>query len=112
MSNPTAISPRPVSLVTIVFVLALFGAFALLVSRYYHPSAIPPENQRAENLPKDGSLDWKATPETRKQALAELREKQIKQANSYGWVDQKAGVVQLPIERAMELTVEKYGAKK
>jgi hypothetical protein len=40
-----------------------------------------------------------------------LREQQAKQLNSYGWVDQKAGIVRLPIERAMELTVEKYGAK-
>jgi hypothetical protein len=110
MSNPTALSPRPVSLVTIVFVLALFGAFAFLVSRYYHPMAIAPQNQSAENLPKD--LAWKATPGSRREALATLREKQAKQAVSYGWVDQKTGVVQLPIERAMELTVERYGAKK
>ena len=112
MSNPTAISPRPVSLVTIVFVLALFGAFALLVSHYYTPTATAPQNQQAENLPKDGSLAWKATPASRKQALADLRTKQAKQAASYGWVDQKAGIVQLPIERAMELTVQQYGPKK
>ncbi len=112
MSNPTAISPRPVSLVTIVFVLVLFAAFGLLVSRYYHPSAVAPYNQQAENMPKDGSLDWKATPASRKKARLDLLEKQTKQGTSYGWVDQKAGVVQLPIERAMELTVQQYGAKK
>ena len=112
MSNPTAQSPRPVSLVTIIFVLALFATFAFLVSRYYHPTATAPQNQQAENLPKDGSLDWKATPASRQKALAALREKQAKQAASYAWVDQKAGVVQLPIERAMELTVQLYGAKK
>ena len=110
MSDTTAQSPRPVSLVTTLFVLALFATFAVLVSRYYHPAAIAPQNQAAENLPKD--LAWKATPATRKQALAELREKQSKQAASYAWVDQKAGVVQLPIERAMELTAQHYGAKK
>jgi hypothetical protein len=27
------------------------------------------------------------------------------QLNSYGWVDQKAGVAHIPIERAMELTI-------
>jgi hypothetical protein len=124
MSNPTAISPRPVvasregisgharpvSLVTIVFVGALFAAFAFLVSRYYKPTATAPQNQQAENLPKD--LEWKATPASRKKTLTELREKQAKQATSYAWVDQKAGVVQLPIERAMELTAQQYGAKK
>ena len=133
MSNPTALTPRPVvasregtttlemftgtagharpvSLVTIVFVGALFAAFAFLVSRYYHPAAVAPQNQQAENLPKD--LEWKATPASRKKALVELREKQVQQAASYAWVDQKAGVVQLPIERAMELTAQRYGAKK
>lgn len=110
MSNPTAITPRPVSLVTIVFVLALFAAFAFLVSRYYHPAAVAPQNQQAENLPKD--LEWKATPASRHEALVTLREKQAKQAATYAWVDQKAGVVQLPIERAMELTAQRYGAKK
>ena len=110
MSNPSSISPRPVSLVTIAFVLALFAAFALLVSRYYKPTAAAPQNQAAENLPKD--LEWKSTPATRQKALADLREKQAKQAASYAWVDQKAGVVQLPLARAMELTVQQYGAKK
>ena len=110
MSDTTAPSPRPVSLVTTLFVLALFAIFAVVVSRYYQPAAIAPQNQAAENLPKD--LAWKATPASRKDALIALREKQAKQAATYAWVDQKAGVVQLPIERAMELTVERYGAKK
>jgi hypothetical protein len=110
MSDLTAPSPRPVSLVTITFVFVLFAAFAFVVSHYYAPSATAPQNQQAENLPKD--LAWKATPATRKQTLTELRENQAKQAANYAWVDQKAGVVQLPIERAMELTVERYGAKK
>jgi len=38
--------------------------------------------------------------------------KQEKQAASYGWVDRKAGIVQVPIERAMELVVQDYSAKK
>lgn len=32
---------------------------------------------------------------------------QEKQLNSYGWVDKTAGVAHIPIERAMELTVER-----
>src|SRR5215813_671573 len=32
---------------------------------------------------------------------------QEKQLNSYGWVDEKAGVAHIPIERAMELTVSR-----
>lgn len=110
MSDLAAPTPRPVSTITIVFVLALFASFAFVVSRYYVPTATAPQNQPAENFPKD--LAWKATPASRKQALVELREKQARQAGAYAWIDQKAGVVQLPIERAMDLTVERYGAKK
>jgi hypothetical protein len=32
---------------------------------------------------------------------------QEKQLNSYGWVDETAGVAHIPIERAMELTVQR-----
>ena len=101
---------RPVSLVTTLFIFALFGLFAWVVVRYYHPTAVAPQNSVAENLPKE--LAWKATPATRKEALKELRAKQAAQASAYAWVDQKAGVVQVPIERAMQLTAEKYGPKK
>ena len=41
-----------------------------------------------------------------------LRNQQAQQATSYGWVDQKAGVVRLPVQRAMELTAERYSTKK
>jgi hypothetical protein len=33
--------------------------------------------------------------------------RQESQLNSYGWVDEKAGVAHIPIERAMELTVQR-----
>ena len=109
MSDPTH-PARPVSLVTTLFILALLGLFGWFVARLYSPAPATPQNQVAENLPKE--LAWKATPATRAQALADLRQKHAEQAASYAWVDQKAGVVQLPIERAMQLTAEKYGSKK
>jgi hypothetical protein len=34
------------------------------------------------------------------------REARKKQLGSYGWVDRKAGVVRIPIERAMELSAQ------
>jgi hypothetical protein len=110
MSDTTANSPRPVALITTLFIFALAGVGLAVVKHYYNSDAAAPQNSPAENLPKD--LAWKATPATRKQALAELREKQAKQATTYAWVDEKAGIVQLPIDRAMQLTVERYGAKK
>ena len=41
------------------------------------------------------------------QDLEQLRRKQQELLNSYGWVDRDAGVVRIPIERAMDLVGEK-----
>lgn len=116
MSETTASSPataataRPVSLITTIFILGLLTVFLFVVRHFYVPTTVAPQNAAAENLPKE--LQWKATMASRRATLNELRAQQAKQASSYAWVDQKAGVVQLPIERAMELTVQQYGAKK
>jgi hypothetical protein len=42
----------------------------------------------------------------RVEKLAKLREENEKTLHSYAWADKDKGVVQIPIERAMELTVE------
>ena len=110
MSDPSTPIPRPVSLVAIValfVLLSLFGVVTVRVYTHHRPAA--PQNEAPENLTKD--LQWKATPESRKAALLDLRKKQAEQAASYAWVDQKKGIVQLPVERAMELIVEEHGAK-
>lgn len=39
--------------------------------------------------------------------LAELRAAEEAQLSSYGWVDRQAGVIRIPIERAIELTAER-----
>jgi hypothetical protein len=41
--------------------------------------------------------------------LANVRSKAKKEAEAYAWVDQTAGVVRLPISRAMELLVDRKG---
>ena len=51
------------------------------------------------------------TSEQRKTALAELRANEAKVATGYAWVDQSKGVVQLPIDRAIELTLSDLEAK-
>ena len=110
MSDPSASPARPVSLLKIGFILALLAAFPLVVRHFYVPAGLAPQQAAAENLPKE--LEWKATSASRRAALNELRAQQARQAGAYAWIDQKAGVVQLPIERAMELTVQSHGAKK
>lgn len=110
MSDSSAHSPRPVALITTLFIFAVVATGWVLVSRLYDPTSTSAQNAVAENLPKE--LAWKATPATRKQALGELREKHAQQATSYAWIDKNTGVVQLPIERAMQLTAAQYGSKK
>jgi hypothetical protein len=111
MTDPDTPAPRPVSLVTVVSIFILLSLFGILVERVYLPGRpAAPQNDPPDNLSKD--MAWKATPTTRRAYLAELRKKQAEQAASYGWVDQKAKVVQLPIERAMELIVQENGGAK
>ena len=110
MSEHAENPARPVSLFTIVLLLAVSAAFLVVVRYLYHPAPIAVFNAAPDNLSKD--WEWRATAVARRKALADLREKETQQASSYAWIDQKAGIVQLPIERAMELTARQYSAKK
>src|SRR5581483_549138 len=113
MSDPTTTPARPVSLFTIVFLFVLFGAFFLVVRRYYHAPTAPVYAQEAENFNKDKSkdLEWRTNRDTRRAYLNETRKETAQEATTYGWVDKDKGVVRLPLDRAMELTAQKYGRK-
>ncbi len=85
---------EPNSQLTIV-VIAVF-AFALvacvfLLQAYFYRS------EDEENVVKVVAI----APEE----LAQARAQQLEQLGSYRWVDRKAGVVGIPIDRAMELVV-------
>jgi hypothetical protein len=41
------------------------------------------------------------------QDLSHLRQDEDEKLNSYGWVDQKAGIARIPIDRAMDLLLQK-----
>src|SRR5258708_24987121 len=53
--------------------------------------------------------------EDERDQINHIRLGEEEQLNSYGWTDEKAGVVRIPIERAMELTAQRglpvYSAK-
>jgi hypothetical protein len=98
-------SAKPVSaprapLVTILAVFFLFALFVFAVWWIYVP--------RHTGAFADDGIHTAAQ---RKKNLAELRAKHAAQITSYAWVDQKAGVVQLPLARAEELTIQKYAKK-
>lgn len=70
-----------------------FAIFVLILVVAYLP-------QKPEPLP-EGML----TSAQRSERLTEMRAKEHAAATTYGWADQSNGVVRLPIERAMELTL-------
>lgn len=90
------------------------------LNRYFqaHQPAQSPLNQTAEGDTRDlqkSKVDEKIKNtfpqpllETdERNELNDFRTEEAKQLNSYGWVDQKAGVVHIPIERAMQLVAER-----
>lgn len=94
-------TPKSASLVTVLAVLACSALFLLVVYYVYAPRVTGP-------FQGDGIR----TAEQRKENLAKLRAHEHEAATTYGWVDQKAGVIRLPLERAKELTLRHYAAGK
>ncbi len=86
--------------VTFAAAVGGFAIFALILTIAYLP-------KRPDPLPEGAR-----TPEQRAQLLQELRAKEQKAVQTYGWVDQQAGVVQLPLDRAVELTIQELNARK
>jgi hypothetical protein len=80
-----------------------------VIRYFYHPTTTAAFNATPENMGKD--LEWKASAESRRKTLKEVRDAEGQKASGYAWIDQKAGVVQLPINRAMELTLRDLAAK-
>jgi hypothetical protein len=88
------------SLISVLAVFTLFALFLAVVYYVYVP-------RRTGTFAGDGVR----SSDDRKKTLLELQQKGQSQATTYGWVDQGKGVVQLPLDRAMELTVQQYAAK-
>src|SRR5687768_1457495 len=109
MNDTPVIPARPVSLFTVVSLFAVFAAFLLVIRYFYEPATTSAFNAAPDNISKD--LEWRANSANRRQTLKQLRETEAKQSSGYGWIDQTAGVVRLPIERAMELTAKDLAAK-
>ncbi|TAG32987.1 MAG: hypothetical protein EAZ36_01465 [Verrucomicrobia bacterium] len=58
-----------------------------------------------------GNGEGVRSPAERKAALAELQGTAKTKASTYGWVDKDAGVVRLPIDRAIEIYLQEKKAK-
>ena len=92
--------PHRTPVFTTLLVLVCMAVFGWLARKVYAPHARVVEK-----------IEGVRTPADRAALLAEHRLKEHAEATTYGWVDQKAGVVRLPLERAMELTVQEHAKK-
>jgi hypothetical protein len=85
---------------TIVLVISV-GLFRFFVER---PAQAPPNPMAAENPLFPPAPRIEVHPSTE---LEELRESEDRTLTTYGWVDRKAGTVRIPIDRAMELQLQR-----
>ncbi len=81
------------------------------VFRYLSGSAVKPERPlssmaETQSLPPEPRLQVDPS-----QDLKEWRTAEEAVLTSYGWVDRQAGIVRIPIDRAMQLLVERPGSR-
>ena len=93
----TSSFPHRTPVFTTVLVLLCFAALGWIAQRAYLPNARP-----------EIKVEGVRTPAERAALLAEQRAKAKEAATTYGWVDQSAGVVRLPVDRAIALTVKEH----
>ena len=91
-------------IVATVVHLLIYVLFGYFTSR--EGVKVPPE------YPLAAAAGLREPPEPRlqinpRQDLADLRAKEDELLGSYGWVDRNAGVVRIPIDAAMKLTLER-----
>jgi hypothetical protein len=92
--------PRPILLFTAGLLTALVVSLAVTfwLFRLMAAATAPAGGVNARTLPPEPRLQ--VTPSD---DLDGIRAAEIERLSSYGWVDRKAGVVHIPIERAMAL---------
>jgi len=93
-------APKSGFFVTAAAVVGGFLIFVLILVIAYLPNRPAPVSQGTK------------TPEERVVILREMRAKETAAATTYGWVDQTKGVVRIPIDRAVQVTIDELNAKK
>jgi hypothetical protein len=96
---------------TFLAIVGCFLIFAIVLYLAYIPQRrAAPEVDLSKISPEE---QWKYTADGRQTHLDELRAKEQAAATSYAWIDRDKGIVQLPLDRAMQLTlVELNGSRK
>lgn len=87
-------APKSGFLLTAAAAVCGFVLFVVILVIAYLPNQAAPIPQGTK------------TPEERAAILRDLRARETEAATTYGWVDQTKGVVRVPIDRAMQLTID------
>lgn len=90
-----------VAAVVHLLIYVLFGYFDSR-ERAHGPVEYPLAEAQEHRVPPEPRLQTDP-----RQDLADLRAKEEDTLHSYGWVDKNAGVVRIPIDAAMKLTLER-----
>ena len=90
-----------VAVVVHLLIYVLFGYFNSR-ERVQGPAEYPLAAAQGNRQPPEPRLQTDP-----RQDLADMRAKEQDQLTSYGWVDKNAGVVRIPIDAAMKLTLER-----
>jgi hypothetical protein len=103
--NPRAILWIGVAIIisAVVIHFAVWGVFDLFSAREVHKGKPPATLVNTKRQPPPA-------PRLQTDAPADLREMRARETaalESYGWVDRQKGIVHIPVERAMELLVER-----
>lgn len=94
--------PLPPSRLGAVLAFAGLALFLVLVIFVRHSKAPAVELNLAQVPETDR---WRFSDAGRAEKLRALREAERQAASTYGWVDKDKGLVRLPVDQAMELTL-------
>lgn len=103
--------PHRTPVFTAVVVVLAAVLCGWLINRSYRPAPAFDNRGTANPADFDEAQRWKYTTEGRAQALAELRQRELAESTTYGWVDQPKGIVRLPLDRAVQLTARDLARK-
>jgi hypothetical protein len=108
--SPAAGLPPPRGAYWATF-LAAIGCFVIFLAVLFL-AYIPQQNLAPEvDLTKiPAEEQWKYTAKGRQDHLDEMRAREKAAATSYAWIDKDKGIVQLPLDRAVQLTLEEINA--
>src|SRR5262245_3622847 len=100
--RPLVISGMSLALLVGLSFLAMWLLFDYFATRQAHLNVLPSPVFEAQHLPPEPRLQVSPA-----QHMQQMYATEMATLHSYGWVDRQAGIVRIPIDRAIELLTER-----